>query len=89
MMEVEVVDIRKSNGDGNLKAFANVKFGGGLIVRGFAVMNGVKGTFVKVPAKQIKDGRWIDTIAIDDFLKQEVDGKVLEAYDKETDGVDS
>ena len=86
MMEVEVVDIRKSNGDGKLKAFANVKFGGSLIIRGFSVMDGVNGIFVKVPGKPGKDGRWFDSISIDDFLKPEVESKVLEAYDKEVDG---
>ena len=89
MMEVEVMDIRKANGDGKLKAFANVKFGGSLIIRGFSVMDGTKGTFVKVPSRLAKDGRWMDTVSIDDFLKQEVEDKVLEAYEKETDGVDS
>lgn len=89
MIEVEVMDIRKAHGDGKLKAFASVKFGGSLIVRGFSVMEGINGVFVKVPSKQIKDGRWVDTISIDDFLKQEVEDRVLEAYDKETDGVTS
>ena len=89
MMEVEVVDIRKANGDGKLKAFANVKFGGSLIVRGFSVMDGSRGVFVKVPSKATKDGRWLDTVAIDDFLKPEVESKVLEAYEREVDGVDS
>ncbi len=89
MMEIEVVDIRKSNGDGKLKAFANVKFGGSLIIRGFSVMDGVKGIFVKVPSRLAKDGRWIDVVAIDDFLKQEVESKVLEAYDREVDGVEA
>ena len=87
MMEVEVMDIRKANGEGKLKAFANVKFGGSLIVRGFSVMDGVKGIFVKVPSRLTKDGRWLETISIDDFLKQEVEDKVLEAYEKEADGV--
>ena len=85
MMEVEVVDIRKANGDSKLRAFANVKFGGSLIIRGFSVLDGVNGIFVKVPSKLAKDGRWLDTISIDDFLKQEVESKVLEAYDKEVD----
>ena len=89
MMEVEVMDIRKANGDSKLKAYASVKFGGSLIIRGFTVLDGVKGTFVKVPAKLAKDGRWLDTIAIEEFLRREVENKVLEAYDQEMDGVKS
>lgn len=87
MMDVEVVDIRKANGEGKLKGFANVKFGGCLIIRGFCVMDGINGTFVKVPGKPGKDGRWFDSIAIDEFLKREVESKVLEAYEREVDGV--
>ncbi len=89
MMEVEVVDIRKSNLDSKLKAFANVKFGEYLLIRGFSVMDGPKGAFVKVPSKLAKDGRWMDTIAIEGSLKHEVEARVLEAYNKEIDGVDS
>ena len=89
MMEVEVVDIRKANGDGKLKAFASVKFGGNLIVRGFSVLDGSKGVFVKVPAKVTKDGRWLDTIAIDDFLRPEVESKIMEAFDREVDGIEA
>ncbi len=88
-MEVEVVDIRRAVGEGKLKAFANVKFGGSLIIRGFSVMHGVNGIFVKVPSRLAKDGRWMDTITVDDFLKQEVESKVLEAYERETDGVEA
>ena len=89
MMEVEVVDIRKASGEGKLRAFADVKFGGSLIVKGFCVLEGVKGAFVRVPSKSTKDGRWLDTIAVDDFLKPEVETKVMEAYEREVDGVDS
>ncbi len=86
-MEVEVVDIRRSSGEGKLKAFANVKFGGALIVKGFSVMDGVNGTFVKPPSKPLKDGRWFENVALEEFLKREVESKVLEAYDREVDGV--
>lgn len=84
MMTVEVVDIRKANGDGKLKAMASVKFGDSLIVRGFFVMDGIKGLFIKGPQKISKDGRWLDTCSFDEFLKQEIEDKVLEAYEKES-----
>ncbi len=83
-MTVEVVDLRLANGDEKLKAFAAIKFSDSLIVRGFSVMDGVKGVFVKLPSKLAKDGRWIDTIAVDDFLKQAIEDKVLDAYEKES-----
>ena len=86
-IDVEVVDIRKIAGDGNLKAFADVKFGGQLVIKGFSVMQGKQGVFVSMPKKAGKDGRWFDILTPNDDLKREFQDKVLEAYDKETDGV--
>lgn len=87
-MDVEVVDIRKITGDGSLKAFADVKVGGSLVIKGFSVMQGKRGVFVSMPKKASKDGRWFDILApLDESLKRELEDKVLEAYDKETDGV--
>ena len=87
-IDVEVVDIRKIMGDGNLKAFADVKVGGKLVIKGFSVMQGKRGVFVSMPRKAGKDGRWFDILMpLSDELKQEFHTKVLEAYGKETDGV--
>ena len=87
-IDVEVVDIRKITGDGNLKAFADVKLGGKLVIKGFTVTQGKGGVFVSMPRKAGKDGRWFDILTpLSDELKQEFQEKVLEAYDKETDGV--
>ena len=86
-IDVEVVDIRKITGDGSLKAFADVKLGGRLVIKGFSVMQGKGGVFVSMPKKAGKDGRWFDILTPNDDLKREFQDKVLEAYDKETDGV--
>ncbi len=86
-IDVEVADIRKITGDGNLKAFADVKLGGKLVIKGFTVTQGKSGVFVSMPRKAGKDGRWFDIVTpLSDDLKQEFQDKVLEAYDKETDG---
>ena len=86
-IDVEVVDIRKIIGDGNLKAFADVKIAGKLVIKGFSVMQGKRGVFVSMPKKAGKDGRWFDILTpLSDELKREFEDRVLEAYDKETDG---
>ncbi len=88
LLDVEVTDIRKMVGDSNLKAFADVKLGGRLLVKGFSVVQGKSGVFVSMPRKQGRDGRWFDVlVAIDDSFKQELHDRVLEAYDREADGV--
>ena len=86
-MDVEVVDIRKIVGDGNLKAFADVRVGDSLVIKGFCVVNGKSGIFVSMPRKASKDGRWFDILEPDDALKREIENKVLKSYDRETDGV--
>lgn len=87
-IDVEVVDVRKINGDGNLKAFADVKVGGSLVIKGFSVMQGKRGVFVSMPKKAGKDGKWFDIVTpLDESLKRELLDRVLEAYDKETAGV--
>lgn len=86
-VDVEVVDIRKITGDGSLRAFADLKVGS-LIIKGFSVLEGKNGIFVSLPKKAAKDGRWFEMITpLDERLKQEMQDKVLEAYDRETDGV--
>ena len=87
MIDIEVVDIRKITGDGKLKAFADVKVGDCLVVKGFCVMEGKNGIFVSMPRKASKDGRWFDVVEPDESLKRELENKVLESYDRETDGV--
>ena len=86
-MEIEVVDIRKIVGEGKLRAFANVKLWGCVLVKGFCVMEGKNGIFVAMPSKLSKDGRWIDIVEPDEPVKREIQSKVLESYDRETDGV--
>ncbi len=88
-IEVEVMDIRKITGDGNLKAFADVRVGGCLLIKGFSVVKGRKGVFVSMPRKVSKDGRWFDVLEPEDDLKELIESKVLSSYQLETDGVSS
>lgn len=84
MTNIEVVDIRKVTGDGNLKAFADVKFSDAIIVKGFNVLMGKRGVFVAMPRKASKDGRWFDILTpVNDDVKTQIETKILEAYDQE------
>ena len=86
-MDIQVVDIRKIAGNGGLRAYADVKLGSQLIAKGFAVMEGKNGVFVKMPARPGKDGKWFDVVTpVNEDFKLELEEKVLEAYDRETDG---
>jgi stage V sporulation protein G len=86
-MQIEVIDIRKIMSDGNLKALADIKIGGNLVIKGFSVMNGRKGIFVSMPRRASKNGEWVDILKpLDASLRKEIEDKVLEAYDRETGG---
>lgn len=85
-MNIEVVDIRKIIGDGNLKAFADVKFGDAILVKGFSILQGKKGVFVSMPKKAGKDGRWFEILTpLNEKVKQEIEDKLLVAYDQEVE----
>lgn len=85
MKNIEVVDIRKIAGDGNLKAFVDVKFQDAIIVKGFNVLMGKRGVFVAMPRKASKDGRWFDILTpMNEEVKKEIEDKVLDAYEKES-----
>ncbi len=87
-IDLEVVDIRKMTGEGNTRAFADIMVNGSIIVKGFTVMLGKRGVFVSMPSKPSKDGRWFDIVTpANEGVKREIEEKVLEAYDRETDGV--
>lgn len=87
-LAIEVVDIRKITGDSSLKAFADVRLGGAVVVKGFSVIDGKNGTFVSMPKKQGKNGNWFEILTpVTDDFRRELEDRVMEAYDRETDGV--
>lgn len=86
--DVEVADIRKADMAGRVKALADVKVAGGFLVKGLSVVQGKRGMFVSMPRKFSKEGEWFDVVMpLNDDLKKVIQNKVLEAYDRETDGV--
>jgi stage V sporulation protein G len=87
-VDIEIADIRKLVGEGNLRGFADVRIGGCFLVRGFSILNGKNGLFVSLPSRQGKDGRWFETLVIDDdSVKRRLFDRILEAYDLEADEV--
>lgn len=85
-MTIEVVDMRRVMGDGNLRAFADIKVGDVLLVKGFSVLNGKSGIFVAMPRKAGKDGRWFDILTpLSDEVRKEIEDKILVAYDQEAE----
>lgn len=83
-MDIEVTRVQKLDGDGNLKAYADVKVDRSITIKGFTVLSGKNGLFASMPRKVGKDGHWYDTvIAASDELRDELLAKVLQAYKEE------
>lgn len=87
-VDIEVMCVKRLNGDGKLKAFADVKFAKEIVIKGFAIAEGPRGLFVSFPREVGKDGRWYETVKpLKESFRQGVQDKVLEVYDKESESV--
>lgn len=78
--KIAVSCLHKIDGDGKMKAFADVEFEG-LIVKGFRVVQGKKGLFVGLPQQLGKDGQWYNVLQTKTKeLQNEISEIVLKAY---------
>lgn len=81
---VEVLRLRRLSGESNLKAFADVTFGGVFIVKGLRIVEGRNGLFVAMPSIKGKDGKWYDrAYPLTKEFRDMLNELVLEAYEKE------
>ena len=61
-LHLSVERVYTFDGDGPLKAFADVAVNDAVLVKGFRVVDGKKGLFVGMPQERSKQGKWFDTI---------------------------
>lgn len=77
---IEIVRLYRIENDSSLKAFADVIIGQ-LHIKGIRVIEGKNGLFAGMPKSKGKDGKWYETVKLlDDELKQELQDRILEAY---------
>ena len=77
---IEVARLYRVDNISSVKAFTDVVIGQ-VLVKGIRVVEGKNGLFAGMPKSQGKDGKWYDTVKIlDDELRQELQDRVLEAY---------
>jgi len=81
MLNFTVKRLYKFDGEGPLKAVADVAIGEELVVKGFRVVDGKKGLFISEPQQAGKDGKWYPTAyALNDEVKKELEKVVMEAF---------
>lgn len=79
--DCHVMSMRRVDGAGSLKAFADLRIGGAVIVRGCAIFDGKNGVFAKLPQQVSRDGRWYEVvIACDDTVKKAYQEALKKAY---------
>ena len=81
---VEVLRLRRLDGDSSLKAFVDLSFAGVFIVKGLKVVEGKNGLFVGMPREKGKDGKWYSTAyPLTKEFNNLLSEVVLEAYENE------
>jgi len=82
---VEITEIRITlRNEEKLKGFANVTFDNSFVVRGLKIIAGNSGYFVSMPSRKRPDGSHQDIChPINNETRQQIEEKVLEAYEKE------
>lgn len=81
---LEVVRMRRLEGDSKLKAFVDVSFAGVFMVKGLRVIEGKNGLFVSMPSEKGKDGKWYSTAhPITREFRELLNEAVLESYESE------
>jgi len=63
MLDIEITNIYRLNGESAVKAFCDIIVSNILLVKGLRIVEGRNGLFVRMPAKQGKDGKWYESIS--------------------------
>jgi len=86
ILNIKVQRIFRFENENSLKALCDLVFGDIFLVRGFGVFQGEKGTFVSMPRKQNKNGRWFNVfIPSTNEIREYINDVVLDAYRKKED----
>lgn len=81
ILDFKVTRLHCLEGDGNLKAFADIAVNGSLLFKGLRVVEGRQGLFVSMPREKGKDNRWYETIhPMSKEVKEQISAIVLSAY---------
>jgi stage V sporulation protein G len=78
-MNMQIIEMRRSEMEGNLKAFFKVQTEEGFIIDGFKIMNGKNGLFTSMPSKKVGE-KFIETVTGSRELKNELSRLAIAAF---------
>jgi DNA-binding cell septation regulator SpoVG len=76
---MNILEMRRSEMEANLKAFFKVQTEEGFIIDGFKIMNGKNGLFASMPSKKVAE-KFIETVTGSRELKNELGQLANAAY---------
>lgn len=80
-LNLRVERLYRFEGDGAMKAFADIVINDAVLIKGLRVIEGTKGLFVSMPKMQGKDKKWYETIRpLSKEVKKEISDVVLSNY---------
>ena len=83
-LNIEVKQLRKLDGDGKLKAFADIAIADLFLIKGLRIVDGKQGLFISMPRKQGKDGQWYQTVSpLNKEVSDQLSEIVLQTYQEQ------
>ena len=80
---MKVTNLRKYDGDSNLRAFFDVETEEGMVVKGFKIVEGINDLFVGNPSEYSKkDDKYYDRVFIPKELKDELEQEAIKEYNQ-------
>ena len=84
---MKIVNLRKYDGDSNLKAFFDVETSEGMVVKGFKIVKGSNGLFASNPNEYSKkDDKYYDRVFIPREIKDELEKDAIKEYGGDSGG---
>ncbi len=85
-MEITDIKIRKKLNDNKIKAIVSVTLDNCLAIHDIRIVEGHERTFVATPSRRTPDGSFRDIVhPINSDFRSELEEKILDAYNRETD----
>lgn len=80
-LSLKVTRLHRINGEGNLKAFADIALNESLLLKGLRIVEGRNGLFVSMPREKGRDNRWYETVhPLSKQVKEEIANAILSVY---------
>lgn len=82
--QVEVLSIRTITGIGTLRAWADIRIAGAIVITRCSVMEGKRGHYVNMPRQLSRNGHWRDAVIVADMdLRKIYEDAILKAFNAE------